>query len=257
MRGRSAIAGGLALALVIIAGTRLLSDWPGAGGNAQGDGSPTAPVSTPSPTWPTSDVPGHDLQTLPRFPNAVRTRYVETLRNDLTLTQVEYLADTQLQRLHDYYRAVFTKFGWVVADLEFSDERRYFFVVNGDREASIQLRADDDARATVEISYSESAPGTVTLTPLQPSPSPTATPGETPTVPAPTATAPPAPTATMPPPPPTEAPPPPPPPDDGGDDDSEVQPPPEDDDDDPDDDDGDNDDDDTGDNDDDGGDDDD
>lgn len=119
------------------------------------------PPATPRATFalPAFDVPGSDIEGLPRYPGAVRVEYRQGLTGDLIETEVEYVISTDFEAVHDYYRQVFDEEGWTVADLGIYQGEWTFFVVSGEREALVELEARESL-VEIEIEITEPSPDT-------------------------------------------------------------------------------------------------
>lgn len=113
-------------------------------------------IVTPSatPFLPATDAAGLDLLHLPRFPGAMRIHYDRSIDLELVTTSVEYMTSANLRAVHIFYRTAFQEHNWTVVDLDFSPNDRYFFVVSGTREATVELRSRDSHVAVV-ITLSE------------------------------------------------------------------------------------------------------
>lgn len=108
----------------------------GSGGASPVVAAPTADMSVPALDMPGKDVPG-----LPRFPGSTRVEYRQVSSGDLLETEVEYVMTGDLEPVHDFYRDVFDNEGWVVADLGIYQGEWTFFVINGEREALVEIEA--------------------------------------------------------------------------------------------------------------------
>ena len=106
------------------------------------------PVASTAPTEDTvlrvvaeEDVPGKDLADLPRYPGSTRVGYRQEHSEDFARTRAEYITSVGSDEIRMFYRRFFDSEGWVVADLGFSPEKWYFFVVKDEREALIEIHA--------------------------------------------------------------------------------------------------------------------
>jgi hypothetical protein len=164
---------------------------------------------TASPTMVTIDIPGSDISGLPRFPGSIRIGYQQRPQSSVLQTKVTYLTAADLQMVHMFYREVIDANGWTVADIDFSSNQRYFFLLDDDREATVHLTWRPP-RVEVTLGLTElladATPSPTSLptqtvtpepTPATPSPSPTLEPTSTPTTPAATPTSEPTPTPTI------------------------------------------------------------
>jgi hypothetical protein len=100
-----------------------------------------APVQSDQLATPILDVPGDDVPGLPRFGDARRVEYRQTIDGELIETEVEYVVADQLEVVHDFYRTVFEEQGWTVADLGVYQGEWTFFVIQDDREALLELES--------------------------------------------------------------------------------------------------------------------
>jgi hypothetical protein len=118
---------------------------------------PPNPVATAELILPEMDVPGTDVPGLPRYPNARRVESRQVIVGDLLETEVEYVLSGELEAVHDFYRDVFDAEGWTVADLGIYEGEWTFFVIDGDREARVELEARGSL-VEIEIELSEPMP---------------------------------------------------------------------------------------------------
>jgi hypothetical protein len=148
---------------------------------------PTAPpmpsgTSTPasSPTaqpLPAADVPGMDLDRLPRYPGSVRTGYRVHVDDAFQLTALEYLADATVDEVRLYYQGVMDAQGWERADVQYAHDEWSYVLVDGRTEALIEIEPE---RGLVEIDLQISEPRAASPTPTT-SPEPTTEPTARPT----------------------------------------------------------------------------
>lgn len=120
-----------------------------------------APSTVTAPTAdaevPPFDVPGEDIPGLPPFPGATRVEYRQVVLGDLLETEAEYVMTGDIEPVHDFYRDVFDAEGWTVADLGIYQGEWTFFLINGAREALVELEARGSL-IEVEIEYTEPLP---------------------------------------------------------------------------------------------------
>jgi hypothetical protein len=221
------------LILIGLGTARLIDTWQFAASGAPNATATATATIAPAVSTPVVEVPGSEIQDLPRYPTSRRSAYSQTTTAELRVTAIDYVTADDLQEVHRHYRQVFTTYAWFVADLEFTRDERTFFIIRDAREARVLINDLGDVR---HISLVHSEPlRSATATPRpRPTPTPQARPSPTPSpsptatataTPPPTATATATPTATPEPPPPPPPPepeppqPPPPVPDDGGEDD--------------------------------------
>jgi hypothetical protein len=103
---------------------------------------------------PAIDAPGADIEGLPRYPGSRRVEYRQSIEEGLLVAEVEYVAAADLETVHDFYREVFYADHWIVADLGFYQGEWTFFVLNGDREALVEVEARGPL-VEIEIELSE------------------------------------------------------------------------------------------------------
>lgn len=126
-------------------------------------GTTTSPMSAIVPTadlrMPALDVPGDDIPGLPPFPGMRRVEYRQVIIGDLLETEVEYVMEGSLEPIHDYFRQLFDAEGWNVADLHIFQGEWTFFIIQGEREALVELESRGPL-VEVEIELKEPiAPG--------------------------------------------------------------------------------------------------
>jgi hypothetical protein len=116
----------------------------------------------PAPSLPAEDVPGKDIPDLPRYPGSVRVEYERKEQDLLVFTRVRYLSHARLDVIRGFYRGVFrTKGraeGWKVANVEFSEGEWTFLVVDGEREANINIEPHGRDVTRIDIVLSEPLP---------------------------------------------------------------------------------------------------
>lgn len=158
MRGSKLVLSTILLAIALLG---LGGGWLLAGLQPTGASPPNpnpAGTVTPTSASPGSDVQGVDLVDLPRFPGSVRVEYRRVLDDRLLITEAEYVVSTQLSAVHDFYRGVFSARGWLVADLDFFQGERTFFLISGDTEAVVEIEARGPL-VEIELELSEPHPG--------------------------------------------------------------------------------------------------
>lgn len=140
---------------------------------------------------PADDVAGRDIPDLPRYPGSVRVEYERKAQDLLVFTRVSHLSRAKLDVVRGFYRGVFRGQGWKVANAEFSEGEWTFLVVDGEREADIEIEPHGRDVTRVDILVSEPLPekesapkeipqkregGSANQEPAPPQPPPTATP---------------------------------------------------------------------------------
>ena len=146
---------------------------------------PSARVSPDSSGLPTADVPGDDLERLPRYPGSVRTEYEISVDDRFRLVATEYLADASLDDVRAFYQGVIEDHGWQRADINYSGDEWTYVLVDGITEALVEIEV---TRGFVEVDLQ------ISTAIASPSPEPTPSPTTAPTAPPPPPPAPPAPT---------------------------------------------------------------
>lgn len=123
-------------------------------------------VPTADYTIPELDVPGDTIPGLPPFPGMRRVEYRQVIIGDLLETEVEYVMEGSLEPVHDYYRQVFDSEGWRVADLHIFQGEWTFYVIQGEREALVELESRGPL-IEVEIELTEPLPEEVSGIPIE------------------------------------------------------------------------------------------
>ncbi|MBP8947392.1 MAG: hypothetical protein KBG73_01020 [Candidatus Promineofilum sp.] len=136
-------AGGMAWTAHRLGGERLTADP-----------STVAAASPVESVTPTTEVPGADVPGLPRFPGANRVEYRQSLAGDFRETEVEYVVADDLSVVHDFYRDMFDREGWRVADLGVYQGEWTFFVIKDGREALMEIESRG-ALIEIEIEITE------------------------------------------------------------------------------------------------------
>lgn len=114
-------------------------------------------IPTADYTIPEMDVPGDAIPGLPPFPGMRRVEYRQVIIGDLLETEVEYVMEGTLEPAHDYYRQLFDSEGWRVADLHIFQGEWTFYVIQGEREALVELESRGPL-IEVEIELTEPLP---------------------------------------------------------------------------------------------------
>lgn len=106
-----------------------------------------------SASIPARDAPGKPVPGLPRHPGSVRVAYSEKREDGLTLVRASYLTRERPDAVRGFYRGVFRKEAWQVANVDYSGDGWHFLVVRGDREAWVEvLPRDGGSGVKVELS---------------------------------------------------------------------------------------------------------
>jgi hypothetical protein len=120
-----------------------------------GPASSAAPGAPDESDLPDVDVEGEEIVGLPRFPGSVRTDYSHGDEGGWERTEVEYLASATEEEVRRFYRALFERFGWVIADLEVEYAEWTYLVGRDVTEATIEIGARG---SLVEIAIDVSRP---------------------------------------------------------------------------------------------------
>jgi hypothetical protein len=162
----------LLVAAVLLGGFVLGSTLPTLGENPEATSSPSASAVSPGEGGlPMADVPGEDLERLPRYPGSVRSEFGVTMDERYRLTTVEFLADAPLDEVRSFYQGVIADQRWQRADIDFSGGEWTYILVDGAIEALIELEI---AAGLVEIDLHISEP--IPAPSADPTPAPTTAP---------------------------------------------------------------------------------
>jgi hypothetical protein len=107
---------------------------------------------------PSEDVPGREISDLPRYPDSVRVEYERAQQDRLKIIRMRYLTRDGLDAARGFYRGVFRAKGWKVANVEFTEDRWTFLVLQGEREANIRIERYGRGATSVAVEYSEPLP---------------------------------------------------------------------------------------------------
>lgn len=95
-------------------------------------------------TLPEADVSGSDIPDIPRYPESVMIEYKqEVYRSDIMMTGIDYVTQDEPEAVRDFYRNVFREEEWTVADISFSRGEWEFFVVKGEKEATVEIEPEN------------------------------------------------------------------------------------------------------------------
>lgn len=131
--------------IILLVGVSLLA---GVAIGAALSGLTAAPTPTPAPTVtdvtpsggvPTTDVDGHDLEQLPRYPGSVRSEFSINQDDRWRTTVIEYLVTASLDDVRSFYQGVIVDFGWQRADVAFSGGEWTYVLVAGRTEAVVEI----------------------------------------------------------------------------------------------------------------------
>ena len=128
---------GLAIFLAGLISGRSLSSFE----HAQTQSRLPVPSPVPSATVEASllEVSGFDVADLPRYPGSTRTIYRHAVYDSVTVTEVEYMVDSDVTAIRDYYRQIFDANRWSVVDSGFFAGEWKFVVMSGEREAVLEI----------------------------------------------------------------------------------------------------------------------
>jgi hypothetical protein len=94
------------------------------------------------------------------------------VQDNLVVREVEYVTTAPFSEVHEFYRTHFHNQGWSVADFNFSHGEWTFFVIDGAREAIVEIESRGPL-VEIEIELSEPSQGPSAVTPgLPPTPVP-------------------------------------------------------------------------------------
>jgi hypothetical protein len=101
--------------------------------------------ATPVPI-PAVDVPGSDLDDLPRYGGSVRTFHrLDDLGQGRSLLRLEYLAEARLDEVRAHYVRAFRTHQWTIDDIDFTFDEWAFSISRDGREATVMLREQGGA----------------------------------------------------------------------------------------------------------------
>jgi hypothetical protein len=116
----------------------------------------SAPSNTkPATPLPAEDVPGKDIQDLPRYSGSVRVEYERNEQDRLVIIMVRYLSHARLDVIRGFYRGVFRSKNWSVVNAEYSEGEWTFLVVHAEREATIEIESHGRGVTRMDIVLSE------------------------------------------------------------------------------------------------------
>ena len=128
------------------------------------------PSANPTPSMPAVDVAGEDPPRLGRYPGAVRTAYAREQQGATIVTGIEYIADTDLDKVRAHYRRIFREEGWELIEVDFAGGDWVFLVERGRRVALVEI-VSRDPLVGIEVELEEPATPAATTTPT-PTPTP-------------------------------------------------------------------------------------
>lgn len=147
-----------------------------------------SPTASPRPTasLAAADVPGQEIDRLPRIPGSVRTAHEVIDENGFRLTANEYHVESTVDAVRAFYQGVIVDHGWERADISFESGEWSYILVDGGIEALIEI---EELGGLVEVDLQISEPTALqTPTPMPaervPPPAPTSAPVAPPPPPA-------------------------------------------------------------------------
>ncbi len=142
------------LALVLLAGAAV---WVSMNrGPVPTDGPPPPEEPSDEAPVPAQDVSGSDIPDLPRYPGSTRVEYESDIPEEgVVVTSVRYVSTGGPDAIREFYRQVFEREGWSVVDYDYVEGEWSFFVVKGEREASLAFGPRGE---TTEIFIEHSEP---------------------------------------------------------------------------------------------------
>jgi hypothetical protein len=112
----------------------------------------------PAPiVMPSADVPGEDIEGLPRFPGSIRLEYTEERQGQWLVTEVEYVVDADPDEVRGFFRDTFRTNGWEVRSTEFTLGEWVYQVSSGEASAVVEIEPREPL-IEIEIEIQVSAP---------------------------------------------------------------------------------------------------
>jgi hypothetical protein len=145
---------------------------------------PSAASDSPAPSasLAVADVPGEDIERLPRIPGSVRTAHDVVQESGFRLTANEYQVDATVDEVRTFYQGVVVEHGWERADINFDHGEWSYVLVDGGIEALIEIE-EFGGQVEVDLQVSEPVESTTpTPRPAGPTgaPAPTSAPAAPP-----------------------------------------------------------------------------
>jgi hypothetical protein len=137
---------------------------------------PATASPVPSASLAARDVPGRDLDRLPRYPGSVRSAH-EVIRDaGFRVIATEYQADASVDDVRAFYQRAIVDHGWERADIGFEHGEWSYVLVDGSVEALVEIE-EFGGLVEIDLQVSEpiASPTPVTATPA-PTPPPAAPP---------------------------------------------------------------------------------
>lgn len=159
MNRTALIAAILAISIVTVGAVQIVS---GRSDEPDDEFPEAVPYTEPTPTatmpsLPSADVPGNDLDHLPRYPESVRVAYSTTSTTEASRVQVTYVTLDPLEPANEHVRNIVSTFGWSVASEEFLEHQQSFLLTRDGEEAHIRLNREDGV-TTMGIDYTRREP---------------------------------------------------------------------------------------------------
>jgi hypothetical protein len=112
----------------------------------------------PAPmVMPSEDVPGEDIEGLPRFPGSIRLEYTEERQGQWLVTEAEYVVDADPDDVRGYFRDAFRTNGWQIDSTAFTLGEWVYQVTNGDVSAVVEIEPRE-VLIEIEIEIQVAAP---------------------------------------------------------------------------------------------------
>ena len=93
---------------------------------------------------------------LPEYPGARRSEYRAEVFGDERVTEIEYIVDSSVPEVRDYYRDVFARGDWTVTDTTWVRGEWVYAVSRGDRSGFVEIEHRDGI-VEIEVEMAEPA----------------------------------------------------------------------------------------------------
>jgi hypothetical protein len=100
---------------------------------------PDAAADPPLTAMPAADVPGDDIDGLPRYPGSLRIEFTEERQGPWTVTEAEYLAEADPEEVREYFRDAFRANGWEVLSSDYSLGEWVYELASGDVTGIVEI----------------------------------------------------------------------------------------------------------------------
>jgi hypothetical protein len=118
---------------------------------------PEAGRETAATVMPSADVPGEDIEGLPRFPGSIRLEFAEERQGQWLVTEAEYLVEADPDEVRGFFRDAFRTNGWEVRSTEFTLGEWVYEVTSGQVSAVVEIEPREPL-IEIEIEIQVSAP---------------------------------------------------------------------------------------------------